>query len=100
MIMKYIIEPLVELYARVCNPRASRAYMSIIQRLVVSTDEVVELKHKLAETEDALKAMHEENGLLWDQLDEVRNADRALKTQLSTAMEDAYFRNLKPIGDA
>lgn len=100
MIMKYVIEPLVELYARVFNPRASRAYMSIIQRLVESTDEVVELKHRLTETEDALKAMHEENGLLWDQLDEVRNADRALKTQLSTAMEDAYFRNLKPIGDA
>jgi len=100
MIMRYVIEPLAELYARVFNPRASKAYMSIIQRLVESTDEVVELRHKLNETEEALKAMHEENGLLWDQIDEVRQADRALKNQLSSAMEDAYFRNLKPVGDA
>lgn len=100
MITKYIIEPIRELYARIFNPRASKAYMSMIQRLVKSTDEIVELKHKLNEAEESLKAMHEENGLLWDQVDEIRQADKALKNQLSSAMEDAYFRNLKPIGDA
>lgn len=100
MIRRFIIEPVMELYARIFNPKASKAYMSLIARLVQSTDEIVELKHKLAEAEESLQALHEENGLLWDNINETRAADRALKNQLSEAMEEAYFRNIRTVGDA
>ncbi len=71
-----------------------------MQQLVKSADEIVDLKLKLRKANEMCIVMQEENGLLWDQLSEINEADKALKNQLSDAMEDAYLRTIKTIGDA
>ena len=71
-----------------------------MEKLIASTDEVVELKLKLRKASEACVVMQEENIILWQQLDEIKEADKASVRQLNEAMEDAYLRALKPIGDA
>jgi len=71
-----------------------------MEKLIASTDEVVELKLKLRKVSEACVVMQEENVILWQQLDEIKAADKASVRQLNEAMEDAYLRALKPIGDA
>ena len=90
----------VEVYNRLFRPKRSMSFKYLMGKLVQSTDEVVELRYKLKKTDEACVVLQEENSLLWDQLDEISNADKALKNQLTNAMEDAYLRTIKTIGDA
>tara|TARA_A100001011_G_C14061449_1_gene736314 strand:- start:305 stop:592 length:288 start_codon:yes stop_codon:yes gene_type:complete len=90
----------VEIYNRLFNPKRSKSFKYLMQQLVKSADEIVDLKLKLRKANEMCIVMQEENGLLWDQLSEINEADKALKNQLSDAMEDAYLRTIKTIGDA
>ena len=89
-----------EMYNRIFRPRRSKAFKYLMSQLTKSTDEIVELRLKLRKATESCIVLQEENGLLWDQLNEINEADRALKNQLSDAMEDAYLRTIKTIGDA
>ncbi|HHZ94746.1 MAG TPA: hypothetical protein EYN67_04105 [Flavobacteriales bacterium] len=71
-----------------------------MKRLVHSTDEIVMLRESNERYRKALEEIKDENELLWDQLSDIQASDRALKRQMSEAMEDAYYRNIKPVGDA
>lgn len=90
----------VEIYNRLFRPKRSKSFKYLMQQLVKSADEIVELKLKLRKANEVCVVMQEENNLLWDQLNEINEADKALKSQLTNAMEDAYLRTLKTVGDA
>jgi len=89
-----------EVYNRLFRPKRSKSFRYLMQQLVKSADEIVELKLKLRKANEVCVVMQEENNLLWDQLNEINEADKALKSQLTDAMEDAYLRTLKTVGDA
>jgi len=89
-----------EIYNRLFRPKRSKSFKYLMQQLVKSADEIVELKLKLRKANEVCVVMQEENNLLWDQLNEINEADKALKSQLTNAMEDAYLRTLKTVGDA
>ena len=89
-----------EIYNRLFRPKRSKSFRYLMQQLVKSADEIVELKLKLRKANEVCVVMQEENNLLWDQLNEINEADKALKSQLTNAMEDAYLRTLKTVGDA
>tara|TARA_Y100000592_G_scaffold53950_1_gene85069 strand:+ start:7267 stop:7554 length:288 start_codon:yes stop_codon:yes gene_type:complete len=89
-----------EVYNRLFRPRRSLAFRYLMGQLTKSTDEIVELRYKLRKANEACVVLQEENGLLWDQLNEINEADKALKNQLTNAMEDAYLRTIKTVGDA
>ena len=89
-----------EVYNRLFRPKRSKSFRYLMHKLVESTDEIVELRNKLRVADEAMKVMQDENTILWQQLDDIREADKASVRQMSQAMEDAYLRALKPIGDA
>jgi len=95
-----MISFIAEVYNRLFRPKRSKSFRYLMERLVKSTDEIVELRYKLRKTEEAAIVLQEENNLLWDQLNEINESDKALKSQLTNAMEDAYLRTLKTVGDA
>ncbi|MBI80174.1 MAG: hypothetical protein CMQ51_07095 [Gammaproteobacteria bacterium] len=95
-----MISFLIEAYNRMFRPRRSNEFKYLMHKLVESTDEIIDLNLKLRKAEETLVTLQEENNLLWDQLGEINEADKALKNQLTNAMEDAYLRTLKTVGDA
>lgn len=89
-----------EIYNRLFRPKRSKQFQYLMTKLVTSADEIVDLKTKLAVADEALRVLQEENTILWQQLDDIKEAETASVKQFSQAMEDAYWRALKTVGDA
>tara|TARA_B100000287_G_C20076375_1_gene560548 strand:- start:5 stop:181 length:177 start_codon:yes stop_codon:yes gene_type:complete len=49
---------------------------------------------------EALVAVKDENVLLWQHMDEMKEAERAIMKSLTDEIEDSLLRNLTPVGDA
>tara|TARA_Y100001936_G_C15792448_1_gene517163 strand:+ start:568 stop:744 length:177 start_codon:yes stop_codon:yes gene_type:complete len=49
---------------------------------------------------EALAAVKDENVLLWQHMDEMKEAERAIMKSLTDEIEDSLLRNLAPVGDA
>tara|TARA_R100000005_G_C4941973_1_gene166124 strand:+ start:785 stop:961 length:177 start_codon:yes stop_codon:yes gene_type:complete len=49
---------------------------------------------------EALAAVKDENVLLWQHMDEMKEAERAIMKSLTDEIEDSLLRNLTPVGDA
>jgi hypothetical protein len=50
--------------------------------------------------EDLLTESNEENKLLWDYLDEVRENEKALMKEIQIAVDHYVVTKMKPVGDA
>jgi hypothetical protein len=58
------------------------------------------LQNKIKLLEDLLTESNEENKLLWDYLDEVRENEKALMREIQIAVDHYIANNIKPVGDA
>jgi len=58
------------------------------------------LQNKIKLLEDLLTESNEENKLLWDYLDEVRENEKALMKEIQIAVDHYIANNIKPVGDA
>ena len=48
----------------------------------------------------ALEATKDENVLLWQHMDEMKEAEKAIMKSLTDELQDNLLRNLTPVGDA
>lgn len=55
---------------------------------------------KIKLLEELVKELQEENDMLWDYLDEVRESEKALMKEIQIAVDDYIVKQMKPIGDA
>jgi len=55
---------------------------------------------KIKQLEELVKELQEENDMLWDYLDEVREQEKALIKEIQIAVDDYIVKQMKPIGDA
>jgi hypothetical protein len=58
------------------------------------------LQNKIKKLEDLLVESYEENKLLWDYLDEVRENEKALMKEIQIAVDHYIMNEMKPVGDA
>jgi hypothetical protein len=58
------------------------------------------LQNKIKLLEDLLTESNEENKLLWDYLDEVRENEKALMKEIQIAVDHYVVTKMKPVGDA
>ena len=58
------------------------------------------LQNKIKLLEDLLTEVNEENMLLWDYLDEVRENEKALMKEIQIAVDHYVVTKMKPVGDA
>jgi uncharacterized protein YnzC (UPF0291/DUF896 family) len=55
---------------------------------------------KIKQLEELVKELQEENDLLWNYLDEVRESEKALMKEIQIVVDDYVMKQMKPIGDA
>jgi hypothetical protein len=55
---------------------------------------------KIKQLEELVKELQEENDLLWNYLDEIRESEKALMREIQVAIDDYVVNQMKPIGDA
>jgi transcriptional regulator of met regulon len=55
---------------------------------------------KIKQLEELVKELQEENDLLWNYLDEIRESEKALMREIQVAIDDYVINQMKPIGDA
>ncbi len=49
---------------------------------------------------DSLESVKDENILLWQHMDEMKEAEKAIMKSISDEIQDNMLRTLTPIGDA
>ena len=62
--------------------------------------QVASLKMQNKKLLAALEAVKDENVLLWQHMDEMKAAEKAIMKSLTDELEDSLLRNLTPVGDA
>ena len=70
------------------------------QQLEEQKDSEMDKDKKIKLLEELVKELQEENDMLWDYLDEVRESEKALMKEIQIAVDDYVIKQMKPIGDA
>jgi len=70
------------------------------QQLEEQEDSEMDKDKKIKQFEELVKELQEENDLLWNYLDEVREQEKALMKEIQIAVDDYIAKQMKPIGDA
>lgn len=70
------------------------------QQLEEQKDSEMDKDKKIKLLEELVKELQEENDMLWDYLDEVREQEKALMKEIQIAVDDYIVKQMKPIGDA
>jgi predicted RNase H-like nuclease (RuvC/YqgF family) len=70
------------------------------QQLEEQKDSEMDKDKKIKQLEELVKELQEENDMLWDYLDEVRESEKALMKEIQIAVDDYVIKQMKPIGDA
>jgi predicted RNase H-like nuclease (RuvC/YqgF family) len=60
----------------------------------------VDKDKKIKQLEELVKELQEENDLLWNYLDEIRESEKALMREIQIVVDDYVMKQMKPIGDA
>jgi len=60
----------------------------------------VDKDKKIKQLEELVKELQEENDLLWNYLDEIRESEKALMREIQIAVDHYVTKQMKPIGDA
>jgi hypothetical protein len=63
-------------------------------------EQIKKLKERIKEYKKIIKEIQDENLLLWGYLDEIREQEKQLMTEMSYVLDDYITKNMKPIGDA
>lgn len=62
--------------------------------------EVDKLKKRLKEYKKLINELQEENTMLWEYLEEIKEQEKQLMSEIGIAIDDYITKNMKPIGDA
>ena len=63
-------------------------------------EQIKKLKERIKEYKKIIKEVQSENLLLWGYLDDIREQEKQLMTEMSYVLDDYITKNMKPIGDA
>jgi len=63
-------------------------------------EQIKKLKERIKEYKKLIKELQSENVLLWNYLDEIKEQEKQLMTEMSYVLDDYITKNMKPIGDA
>jgi len=63
-------------------------------------EQIKKLKERIKEYKKLIKELQDENVMLWGYLDEIREQEKQLMTEMSYVLDDYITKNMKPIGDA
>jgi len=63
-------------------------------------DEIKKMKKIINDQRAVIKELQDENILLWNYLDEIREQEKQLMSELGYVLDDYIINNMKPIGDA
>jgi prefoldin subunit 5 len=63
-------------------------------------EQIKKLKERIKEYKKIIKEVQDENLLLWSYLDEIREQEKQLMTEMGYVLDDYITKNMKPIGDA
>lgn len=55
---------------------------------------------KIKQLEELVNELQEENDMLWDYLDEVREQEKALMKEIQIAVDNYIITQMEPVGDA
>ena len=55
---------------------------------------------KIVELEEKIKALKDENALLWMQLDEIKHQEEMIFEQMKEELNEVLLRNIEPVGNA
>ena len=61
---------------------------------------IKKLKERIKEYKKLIKELQDENLLLWSYLEEIREQEKQLMSELGFVLDDYITKNMKPIGDA
>lgn len=63
-------------------------------------ESIKKLKERIKEYKKVIKELQDENLLLWSYLEEIREQEKQLMSELGFVLDDYITKNMKPIGDA
>lgn len=63
-------------------------------------EQIKKLKDRIKEYKKLIKELQQENLMLWSYLDEIKEQEKQLMTEMSYVLDDYITKNMKPIGDA
>lgn len=62
--------------------------------------EIDKLKKRLKEYKKLINELQQENTMLWEYLEEIKEQEKQLMSEIGIAIDDYITKNMKPIGDA
>ena len=62
--------------------------------------QILLLRNKIKMLEELVVELTDENQLLWDFLDEIKENEKALMKEIQIAVDHYIVNNMKPVGDA
>lgn len=65
-----------------------------------SDEQVKNLKERIKEYKRLITELQAENTLLWNYLEEIKEQEKQLMTEMSFVIDDYITKNMKPVGDA
>ena len=63
-------------------------------------EQIKKLKHRNKEYKKIIEELQSEILLLWNYLEEIREQEKQLMSEIGLAVDDYLVHNMKPIGDA
>lgn len=63
-------------------------------------EQIKKLKHRNKEYKKIIEELQSENLLLWNYLEEIREQEKQLMSEIGLVIDDYLVHNMKPIGDA
>lgn len=63
-------------------------------------ESIKKLKERIKEYKKVIKELQDENLLLWSYLEEIREQEKQLMSELGFVLDDYITKNMKPVGDA
>lgn len=63
-------------------------------------EQIKKLKHRNKEYKKIIEELQSENTMLWNYLEEIREQEKQLMSDIGLAIDDYLVHNMKPIGEA
>jgi hypothetical protein len=63
-------------------------------------EQIKKLKYRNKEYKKIIEELQSENTMLWNYLEEIREQEKQLMSEIGLAIDDYLVHNMKPIGDA
>lgn len=63
-------------------------------------EQIKKLKHRNKEYKKIIEELQSENTMLWNYLEEIREQEKQLMSEIGLAIDDYLVHNMKPIGEA